>query len=294
MMTKAQKMNLAPLWLFLGYFCISTTGLTQAFAPESATPLSIGAMRMIAGGIFLALLGIYTKKTPNLTTIPFKNVFLASLALLMFQVFFFAGCKMIGVAIGTVVASGLVPIVSGITAFLLLKETLSKQWFCATFIMILGFIALGISASHGEYDVNPLGILFSMLAGTGYGLFVVFIKPALTNNGPLEIMTLVFIICGTLLFIPMLFYPIDWIFTSRGLLCVFNLGAITAALAFSLVLLGLRNSSANLAGGLSIIEPFFAAIWGITILSEHIEVLGYLGLSLILLSTIILVLPLKK
>lgn len=293
-MSTRQKLGLAPLWLILGNFCVSTTGLTQAFAPESATPISIGAMRMLTGAFFLFLLGAYTKKLPNFKTIPFKTVLLASFALLMFQVFFFAGCKIIGVAIGTVVALGLVPIVSGIAAYVILKEVLSKQWVYATCIMVIGFLALGISTSYGEYSFNPLGLLFAILAGTGYGLFLVLIKPALTDNGPLEIMTVVFMICGLLLFIPMLFYPTDWIFTTRGVLCIFNLGAITAALAFSLILLGIRTSSANLAGGLSVIEPFFAAMWGVTILSEHIETLGYIGLLLILLSTIILVLPFQK
>lgn len=292
-MSTEKKINIGVLWLFLGSLCASTTGLTQAFTPESATPLSIGGVRLLSGGFFLLLLGLITKKLPNFKTIPKKPVIWATLSLILYQLCFFVVCKKIGVAVGSVVAIGSVPIVVGFFAWLLLKEKPTKIWYIATFFMLVGLVALGLSNAGDNLNFNIFGIVLAVIAGCGYGLFLVFIKPALEGNGSVEIMIIVFIL-GGILMLPIVFsQPMDWIFTIRGMLCILNWGGITAALAFFLILYGMKTTPVNVAGALSITEPFCAALWGILILNEQVGFQGYVGLSLILSSSILLVIPQK-
>ncbi len=291
-MTTQNKINFGPLWLFLGYLCSSTSGLTSALAPDSASPLSIGGIRILTGGFFLLLAGFLTKQLPNLKVMPKLPVFLGTLGLVGFQICFFPACEMIGVAIASVVGIGVVPIISGVFAWILLKEKPSRIWYFSTFFMLIGLIALGFSGGvEGEF--NLLGILLAALAGSGYGIFLVVIKPALKTNSSIEIMTVVFLLGGILLLPLVLINPTDWIFTGHGLIIILNLGIVTAALTFFFILYGLRTTSAGVGGALSIAEPFCAALWGIIFLGEQIGFQGYIGLTLILCSTILLILPQK-
>lgn len=293
-MNTRQKVNLGPLWIFIGYFCSSTTGLTQAFAPESATSLSIGGMRLLSGGLFLLFLGIVTGKLPQLKTLPKKSILLATLSLIAFQLGFFAACRMVGVAVGSVIAVGVVPIVVGVFAWLLLKERPTRIWYIATFFMLIGLTALGLSGGDEHYSLSVTGIFLAVAAGFGYGLFIVFIKPALENNGSSEIMIVVFLLGGLMMLPIILSQPLAWMVTGRGMLCIFNLGAITAALAFTLILYGMRTTSASLGGAFAVTEPFCAALWGIFILGEQVGIQGYVGLILILISSITLIIPQKQ
>ncbi len=288
------KVNLGALWVFLGYLCSSTTGLTQALAPEEATSLAVGGLRMLTGGLFLLLVGILTKKTPNFKTIPKKPLILATLSLVGFQLTFFAACRLVGVAVGTVVAVGLSPIVVGIFAWLLLKERPTKIWYIATSVMLIGLIALGFSGANAQYSFDPLGVLLVIFAGFCYGLFVVLIKPALDTNGSLEIMTVVLLLGGLLLLPIVLSQPLGWVFTWHGIGVILNLGLVTAAMAFFLILYGMRTTPANITGALAITEPFCAALWGILILGEQIAQVGYMGLGLIFISSLVLILPSRK
>ncbi len=292
-MNTQNKINLGPLWIFLGYFFSSASGFIAALAPESASPLSIGGVRILTGGIFFLLMGILTKKLPNFSVMPKKPVILGAFGLMLFQPCFFIACEMVGVAIASVVAIGIVPIFSGVFAWILYREKPSKIWYFSTFFMLIGLITLGFAGGVNS-EFNASGIFLAMLAGSGYGTFLVVIKPALKTNDPVEIMTVVFLLGGLMLLPAVLLNPMDWIFTGHGLIVTLGLGFVTATLTFFFILKGLKSTSVLIAGALSIAEPFCAALWGIIFLGEQVGTQGYVGLALIFCSSILLVIPQKK
>lgn len=102
-----------PLLIILSGLCFSTTGTTQALSPEGATPLVIGALRLLVGS--LALLGwcAIGKRLPDLRTWPLGKTFLAAMGVLGYQLCFFMALKYTGVAVGTVVGIGATPIMAG-------------------------------------------------------------------------------------------------------------------------------------------------------------------------------------
>lgn len=95
---------------------------------------------------------------------------------------------------------------------------------------------------------------------------------------------------STLLMIPFFFlFPTEWLFTSRGALCVGMLGVVNAGLAFSLQLAGLKNTPMLIASTLTLGEPMGAALIGIFILNEPCTLQSVLGITLIFLSIILLI-----
>jgi drug/metabolite transporter (DMT)-like permease len=68
----------APFFILLAGVLWGTTGTTQAFAPESAHPIAIGAARLAAGGLFLLCMVFLAGKL-DLKNWPIKNTLMASL-----------------------------------------------------------------------------------------------------------------------------------------------------------------------------------------------------------------------
>ena len=85
-----------------------TTGTAQALAPAGVPPLAVGAVRLAIGGGALLLWawghGRSWHKRPLL---------LGALAVAAYQPFFFGGVARAGVAVGTMVAIGSAPVITG-------------------------------------------------------------------------------------------------------------------------------------------------------------------------------------
>ena len=91
-----------------------TTGTSQAFAPQGATPLAIGALRLIVGGLVLLALALWKTDVRRVGRWHWPTAVAAGLSTAMYQVTFFAGVKLTGVAVGTLIAIGSAPIFAGI------------------------------------------------------------------------------------------------------------------------------------------------------------------------------------
>ena len=103
-----------PIFILIASLCFSTTGTTQALAPEGATPQVIGGLRLLLGFIALFMWCLLTKRLPNLKTWPKAVTFISALGILGYQMFFFAAAKATGVAVSAVVACGFIPVATGI------------------------------------------------------------------------------------------------------------------------------------------------------------------------------------
>ncbi len=100
-MSKSSSM----LLILLAAIFWGTTGTSQAFAPEDAHPIAIGAVRLAVGGLFLLCLVLF-KGTLTLRDWPLRTILLAAVSMAAYQPLFFSAVLMTGVAVGTVVAIG--------------------------------------------------------------------------------------------------------------------------------------------------------------------------------------------
>lgn len=279
------------LLVFLGALFFSGSGTIQSYAPSEATAFILGALRLLAAGIFLIIWCCSKNLLQPLKNVNKFKVLLSALALAGFQLSFFLGVRSAGVAVGTVVTIGTTPIMAAVFGLIFFKEIPQKSWYISTAIAIFGLVLLNI---HGMNTFNINSILFPVLAGTIYAFYLSQSKELLQKVRPELIMMYLFIL-SSLILLPLWFiFPCAWVLTTRGMLIAIGLGVITTAIPYCLVMAGLKNCDTAKAATLSLGEPLGAAILGFTLLHEPINLMSFCGVIAIFTSVLVLIYTAKK
>lgn len=248
--------------------CFSTSGTVQALAPEGATPYVIGAIRALGGGLLLLIWCLWRGYKFNFVSWPKKLFIGASLGVMSSQLFFFKGVLDAGVAVGTVVCLGTMPIFTALLAWLILKEKPVWAWYPATALAAVGLVLLNWSgASH----IKPQTLIFPLLASLVYGIYLVFSKPLVTGRQPEVVMSMLCLMGGLILAPIFFIFPVSWLATPHGFMVGFYMALITSAVAFSLNLAGLKRMPASTASTLGLAEPLNASLLGIFFLNEPMD-----------------------
>lgn len=257
-----------------------TTGTTQALAPAGATPLAVGALRLIVGGAFLLLLAWGRGRLRWGGRWPAWPTFLAAISMAVYQLCFFAAVSLTGVAVGTLVAVGSSPILAGLLALLIWRQRPSTPWLLATGLAVSGVLLL--ASGGGELAIHPGGLLLALATGLSYAVYVLSSKTLLLYQPPDRATAVVFGL-GALCLIPFLFLSdLTWLTQPAGLLVALHLGVVTIGLAYLLFTQGLVKIPAATAVTLSLAEPLTAALLGIFFLGEWLPPAGLLGIALLL------------
>lgn len=276
------------LYFILGSLCLGVIATIQVLAPENISPLLIGAIRITGGAITLLLWGIFTQGLPTVRYWPVIPTVCAALGLIVFQMTFFTGIDKAGIALGTSISIGIVLLVSGLLAKLFYREKVSLQWITYT---ILGLIGLGcIISSSLRWHTNKEGIIIAGIAGAGYALFLVSSKELVRFHRAESVMTILFTISAIVLFPIFFIEPFNW--SGKGSTVVLSLiqfAIITTAIAFSLIGMGLRNTTLSVSSTLSVACTFMAVLLGIFFLEVHLSMQLIFGLILLLVCITMLV-----
>lgn len=269
------------VWLILMAAVLwGTTGTSQALAPAGASPMTIGALRLAAGGLALLVVALARGglrgggRWPRVATLC-AGGFVAS-----YQLTFFAAVKATGVAVGTMVAIGSSPMLAGILAFVFRGERPGRRWAAATLLAIVGCILL-VMAGGGGISVNPLGVLLALGAGASYAAYTLAIKTLLSGRSPDAVMAVVFCL-GALILSPLLLgADLSWLADPRGVLVILHLGVIATAAAYLLFARGLETVPVASAVTLTLAEPLTAAILGVVVVGERLTPTALCGIALL-------------
>jgi DME family drug/metabolite transporter len=268
-----------------------TTGTSQALAPQGAQPLAIGALRILLGGLFLLIIQLATRSRLVITRQNLRPILLAAFCMAAYQVLFFAGVKMTGVAVGTIVGIGSSPIFAGLLGFFFRGERPGWRWGLATLLAIAGCVLLAFTGE--EVHADPLGMLLAIGAGAVYATFSLASKEVLEEQPVQTVMAAVFCL-GALLLAPLLLtQDLRWLAQPRGIAVALHLGLLTVALAYLLFGKGLRLVPLATAGTLTLAEPLTAGTLGVLVLGEKLTPLAGLGILLIFSGLVVLALPKK-
>ncbi len=267
-------------WLVLAAAVLwGTTGTAQAFAPDGASPASIGAVRLVGGSLCLIALAAYQGDLKRARHMPRRPVLVAALAVAAYQICFFAGVARTGVAVGTIVGIGTAPVWSGALDWLVIGARPGRRWLAATALAIIGSTLL--IAGGSSISVDPLGILLALGAGLAYAIYALASKQLLYDYGPDGVMAVVFGL-GAIFLLPILFVAdLSWLAEPRGLLVALHLALITVGLAYALWARGLTRVSASTAVTLSLAEPLTAAALGVLVVGERLAPIALLGVALL-------------
>ncbi|MFC7319649.1 EamA family transporter [Halobacillus campisalis] len=255
-----------------------TTGTAQTFIPASH-PISVGAVRLAVGGIFLFVAALAMNKF-RFRGLHTKYVFFAAISMACYQPFFFSAVSLTGVAVGTVVGIGSAPVMAGLIDWLFMKRRKSRRWWMATCLSIIGCGMLFLNSV--EITVDPLGILLALGAGLSFAAYTLTSEKLVKNHSPITVVAVVFILSAIILS-PFLFvFDSSWMANVNGVLVSLHLGILATGVAYVLFSKGLIKVPGSTAVTLSLAEPLTAALLGVFVVGEVFSLVSWIGMALIL------------
>lgn len=287
--------------------CFGTTGTAQALGPD-ADPLSLGAARILIGGGALAAIafamhvagrrddatgtsvaptsgGNAPARIRRRSGIPFgaaATVVLGALGVLAYQPAFFAGTEANGVAVGTVVALGSAPVLTGALDWALKRRFPGRAWIAATVLATAGVAILAAATGTGPASVDPLGVAASVGAGASYAVYTLAGKSLLDRGWtPSASMGSMFGVAAAVSLPVLLSTDAAWLTTPEGLGMALWLGLVTTTAAYLLFGAGLKGLTPATVSTLTLAEPLTATLLGVLLLQEQLPPTAVAGLAVL-------------
>jgi DME family drug/metabolite transporter len=266
-----------------------TTGTSQHFAGAHLSSYWIGALRLVIAALFFGVLVAATERgavaraaVPGL----WRRQLLAGAAIAAYNLAFFAGVRLAGVAVGTVVGIGSGPLFAGALQALITRRAPSLPWWLGTAMAITGGAAIALG-NGGVAPASASGLLLCMTAGLAYAVYTLTAKTLTRHATPARASLWVF---GTAAFIAL---PVAWIIVPagpaevaaagvRGWLVVAWLGVVATGVSYLLFSTALRTLSAATGVSLALAEPLTAFTLAVLLLGEPLRASGLAGIALIL------------
>ncbi len=207
-----------------------------------------------------------------------------------YQLAFFSAVRLTGVAVGTMVAIGSAPVLTGLISRLTGGPRLTGRWMVATAGAVAGCAVLISGGSTA--GVNLLGVVLAMTAGLCYAVYAITAARLISaGTGERAVLGVLFG-AGAVLLAPVLAASSPgWLLTIRGAAVAAYLGVVTTAVAYLLYGRGLRSVPAPVAVTLGLAEPVVAALLAVVILGERLRPVAAAGVALVGLALAVLVVP---
>ncbi|RXZ71935.1 EamA family transporter [Agromyces albus] len=292
------------LAVLLAAVCFGTTGTAQALGPE-ASAASVGAARILIGGGALAVvalalhfagrrrngaIGTSAEPMPGVAAVAtlasrggrlpsWLLVAIGALGVLAYQPAFFAGIAANGVAVGTVVALGSAPVITGALDWALRRRYPGHRWLVATVIATVGVAILAAATSPGDAAAEPGGLLASLGAGASYAVYTLAAKALLDRGWSATGSMGALFGTAAVASLPLLLTTdATWLATGPGLAMALWLGLVTTTLAYVLFGIGLNGLAPATVSTLTLAEPLTAGILGVALLGESLSAGAVIGL----------------
>jgi len=269
-----------PVLIALATVLWGTTGTAQELAPDGATPLTVGSLRLLVAAVALLVIAAATGQLHRIAGMRRPATLLAAAGVAAYQPFFFLGVDRTGVVLGTIVAIGSAPVFAGLLAWGYDRTPPSRLWVGATVVGVAG-ITLLVSAG-AEVGISVGGIGFALIAGASYATYVIAARQ-FSRAGQVIGPTAVIMAIAAVLLLPLLgTADLAWVGTGAGTATIMHLGILATALAYLVFATGLQGTRSTTATTLTLGEPLTAAILGIIVVGERPPLLGWAGFALVL------------
>jgi DME family drug/metabolite transporter len=262
-----------------------TTGTARALGPDDASPVAVGALRLVCGGALLVAVAwrMGWLRPADLRQFrsrwPVAATLVAAGAMAAYQPLFFAGVARTGVAVGTVVGIGASPVFAGVLGVTVRGERPGPAWVVATALATAGTVLLLGPAS--DVDVDPVGIALALGAGASYAVYVLASKLALDRQPPEAVVPVTFGLAALALVPVAAVAGVGEMATWRGVAVVAHLAIATVAVAYVLFGRGLAGVDVATTGTLTLAEPATAAVLGVAVVGERLQASSLAGVGLI-------------
>jgi DME family drug/metabolite transporter len=255
--------------VLLAAVCFGTTGTAQALGVPGAEPATVGAARIAVGalGLLVAARVLDGRRRPRRDRLPLLAV--GALGVAAYQPAFFLAVHLTGVGVGTVVALGTAPVLTGLAAHLTGAGRIDAGWALGTGLAAAGLAVLVVTGRSGT-DVDVGGVVLAMVAAASYATYTLTSKRLLDDGLPAATtMAWTFAPAAVLLLPVFGVLPGGWLLTGRGAAQGLFLGLVPTALAYLLFARGLARTTPARAATLTLAEPLTAVLLGILLLGER-------------------------
>ncbi|KQP54123.1 DMT family transporter [Agreia sp. Leaf283] len=287
--------------------CFATTGTAQALADVDGSALSIGAARVLVGGGLLGAIALVAllrrgrqqssdRERRDGAVPSWVIVIVGALGVLAYQPTFFAGTRLNGVAVGTVIALGSAPVFTGVLNAVIRRSRPTSRWAVATAIALVGVVLVsGVAGNGSGQQIVPAGILASLGAGASYAVYAIASKLLLDRGWSTSAsMGAVFGVAAVFSVPVLLSTSLAWIATPSGIVLVLWLGVVTIVVAYLLFGWGLKRLAPTTVASLTLAEPLVATLLGLIVLRETLSAPAVVGLIIMAVGLTILTLPARR
>ena len=272
--------------VILAAVCFATTGTAQQLGPDGSSPLGVATIRFFIGSIalyFMSVLRPAHEPVSNRQPLAAWVWIATAFGQALYGAAFFSAVRSTGVAVGTVVALGSAPLITGTITAISSRKAPSLSWLLTTVFAIIGMSL--IVASGKESQVTVWGVALALCAGLGYALFALGSKTILSSGVSSEFaMAKVFGIASLMLAPTLLFVNLEWLTESDAIVMVLWLGIVTLALAYWSYANGLRHLEPSQTTLITLVEPVVATVLGVAVLSERPSSVAWLGVLIVIAS----------
>jgi DME family drug/metabolite transporter len=262
-----------------------TTGTARALGPDVSAS-AVGAARLVGGALARTLAALVLEGGASLRVAVRRPracrwILTAAAATAVYQGAFFAAVAHAGVALGTVVAIGSAPLLTGLLSRLVTGEPLTYRWGAATMLAVIGCGLLLLPGRSGS--VGAGGVALALVAGMAYATYTVSAKRLLDSGArPLPILAISLGI-GAVLVVPVLAVSdLGPLARPSGVAMLPWLVLAGTVAPYVLYVRALGLVPATRVGTLALAEPLTATALGILLLGERPGLYAALGGGLVL------------
>jgi DME family drug/metabolite transporter len=290
----------ARAWRDLSFVCLAgvvwgTIGPAVRLVHDGSQlfPLAISAYRAIIAVAFLlastAVLG-RLRTCLAMSRRHWRRVVVVGSLTAAFQALFFLSVLWVGVGVATVVCLGIAPVLLLVIGTVRTRRPPLVGQVVTVVLAVVGLVLVGAGGGAAAQAPHAgLGIGAALASGVAYALSAEVAAPLSQRFDGVSIATATMCVAATALVpvglavgwarseVLMTADPASW-------LLIGYLGAVTMALAYVLLFVGLRSTPAGAAVVATLLEPVTAVVIAVVVLGERLPVAGAVGAVLILMA----------
>ena len=279
------------MWILGAATLFGTTGTVLANGPLGVDPVSAGVVRLLVGGAGLA---IFSYRHFRQVLGQFWLTGLGAVGVGAYQLCFFYSTRHAGVAVATVITIGSSPLFARLIGALRNRPPPHRLWYLAALILSVGLAFLS-SAQDADSQVELVGVISALVAGLSYAIYTecaaVLIDQKLDSTA---VMGVLFLSAGILTSPFLLFRPVSWIATQRGVVMIVYLGIVTLSLAYVAFGKGLKKLVPTTVVMLTLLEPVVATLLAYFVLHEKVSGPTWFGTVLVLVGLPIIAISVQR
>jgi len=259
-----------------GASLFGTIGTARALGPEDASASAITLVRLAMAITLLWLALAVSRRGGLVAALRSRAVWAAGVSQAAFQVCFLESITRVGVAIGTLVAIGATPLLTGLAQAVTTRR-LSGTWALATGSGLIGLVLLvgtgggSSSGGAGSGSETAAGLLLALCSAAAYATYIT-VGGRIGAQGlePTVVLPVIFTVAAAVQLPALALSGWAWLATTSGLWMVVYLALLPTVLAYALFNRGLAGVDAATAGTLGLVEPVVATLLAVLVLDEQL------------------------